>query len=503
MRGGFWLLALLMAARAAVAQADSFIEVKSGDFTLQAGVRAQANLVYHLDCLGRVVSCTSEVFELPWRGRLGLAGEDKTRIDEWASLRREIERRSSTTPPPLVPSLMPIHSGGGDRAWDKMRMAEFMAADADALAGVWSTHVPAATAERFAVVVAHFRPRFETWWNEHQGEAAQFLPGFEAALVKARAGELLTAAARLYRSDLGDGRISMHIMLQPKTERARSQATVFGSHVIVEMEPNEIAEERVPIVVHELAHHVFARMPAKRKAALVEAILKTGRAGPAAWNLFDEVQATVIGNILAGRNVQNGDRFKRLMDSPQGFYNDDAIDLGARATEKVFDAALSKGRAMRSSFAGDYVTALKGGMGAKLETPALYLRSMLIHIDHDASPWVRKLRRALRPGSTSTVTPLGSDDLKERLDRHPGMSSVVIATAEQLPLLQSSAAALGSTVETLTTTLGASRGVVLVSQRTPMAFTFFFIRRDDEAMDGLIAAFSACRLTTGVCVRIE
>lgn len=213
-----WLLALATMARA---WADESLEVKNSGLTMQVAIRSQANLVYHLDCLGRVVSCTSDVFELPWRGRLGLAAEDKVQVEQWASLPREIERASSCMPSSSrVRSLMPIYESS-DRAWHKLRVAEFAAADADALARLWSTYASTATAERLAAIVAHFRPRFDVWWSDHRNEAALFLPGFEAALVKARAGELLTAAARLYRADLGDRRISVHIMLQPKTERAR------------------------------------------------------------------------------------------------------------------------------------------------------------------------------------------------------------------------------------------------------------------------------------------
>jgi hypothetical protein len=492
------VLALLLGSAAHV-RADESITVKSGDFTIEAHVRAQANLIYHLDCIGRVASCTSEVFELPWRGRLGLEDEDRKQIEEWASVRREIDRASRERPTPPIKALVPIYQDVQERAWVKLRAAEFAAKDGEALTRVWTAQVSAATAERLNAIVAHFRPRFERWWNQHQAEAALFIPGLERALVKARAGELLSAAARFYRSDLGDRHIVLHAMLQPATERARSQAHLISTHVVVELEPNEVAEDRVPIIVHELAHHLFGRMPAKRKAALANAIVQSGSAGPAAWNLFDEVQATVIGNILAGRHIE---QFKKRFETAQGLYADDAIDLGARSAATVFEEALKNGP-MKPSFARDYVAAMKEGMGPKIETPTLYLRNMIVNIDDDNSQWLRKLRRAIRPGSMSTVSPLGNEKLIERLELYPGASVVVIASAEQLAEIQSVASALGTTADALTVALGASRGVVFVSQRTEMAFTFFFIRRDDEAMDALLAAFPACRLKPGPCVQIN
>jgi hypothetical protein len=84
------VLTLLWAAQAALA--DSSIQLKDGDFTFQVDMRAQANLIYHLDCLKRVSSCTSEVFEHLWRDQIGLGDGDQKFLDDWASLRSEIDR---------------------------------------------------------------------------------------------------------------------------------------------------------------------------------------------------------------------------------------------------------------------------------------------------------------------------------------------------------------------------------------------------------------------------
>jgi len=69
--------------------------------------------------------------------------------------------------------------------------------------------------------------------------------------------------------------------------------------------------------------------------------------------------------------------------------------------------------------------------------------------------------------------------------------------------LRDAAGGLGVTPDELTAALGTSAGLVFVTRRTPIAYSFVFLAHDEKAVDGLIAAFQYCRLKPGVCVRIE
>ena len=123
--------------------------------------------------------------------------------------------------------------------------------------------VGAENAARLRAIVENFWPRFESWWREQEPIAAAFVPGIEAAMRKGRAAELLSAAAHFYRADLGDRRVFLHLFLQPKVERPHTRATQIGPHMTVEVVPGEQPEDRVDVIVHELAHHVFGGMPPK------------------------------------------------------------------------------------------------------------------------------------------------------------------------------------------------------------------------------------------------
>lgn len=349
----------------------------------------------------------------------------------------------------------------------------------------------------------HFRSRFDGWWRERESELTAFIPGIDAAMRKGRGGELLTAAARFYRADLGDRLVVINLFLQPKQPRPNSRATRIGAHMAVEVVSGEQPEDRVDVIVHELAHHVFAMMPPARKAELVEAFYAMGPEGVSAWNLFNEVQATVIGNVLVARNVVAAEKFKALWHRPRSLYADDAIDLGARATYTLFERAFAKRERLGTTFVKDFVAALQTGLGERLVSPGVYLRSVVINVEKEGSGWPGKFSRAVNAWSVSIITGIGGAEVAARLDRYPGLSAVAFIKPDQIAELARASASFGTTAEVLTSAIGSSRGVVLLTQRSPKAYAVIFIARDDALLDGLIGAFPACRLKPGVCVRIE
>jgi len=207
--------------------------------------------------------------------------------------------------------------------------------------------------------------------------------------------------------------------------------------------------------------------------------------------------------MLVGRNVTTPERYQRLLDTPKSFYDDEAIDLGARATVHLFEAALAKGGPMRSAFAADFVAALRKGLGARLDAPAIHLRSMVVNADGANSAWPSKFRKSILASSVWTYSVLGEPKMIEKLERFSGLSAVVFATADQIEKLAPASKALGLTPNDLTTALGSSAGVLVISKRTSQAYAFVFVARDSARMEGLIGAFPACTLKPGVCVRIN
>lgn len=114
------LLALGWVLSLAAARADSTSEIKSGDFAVQIAARAQANLVYHLDCLARQVTCTNDVFEKLWHGQLGISAEDERQIQTWGRVRGQVRSDSSSGDRSApVKASVPIHDERDNTLWNR------------------------------------------------------------------------------------------------------------------------------------------------------------------------------------------------------------------------------------------------------------------------------------------------------------------------------------------------------------------------------------------------
>lgn len=496
-------LALLMLAGLAgpVAHADESRQIRSGDFIVEIDVRAQTNLIHHLDCLSGQATCTKELFEELWRKRLGLDDGDKAALEAWRKLREQAQIDSGSDLVETVSSPVPLTAGSGS-TWTKIRHAGYLAPSRDTLKKAWRPLVSDESLRAHLEILERFRPRFLSWWRDSQRSAKMLIPQIEAAMLKARGPELLRQASRFLGAELGERRVFVHLIVQPVSQSRRSRAEIVDGHMVVEVKPGEEATDRVPVIIHELAHHVWARVPVSRKAMVATEMLRAGRDGVAAWNLFDEVQATVIGNMLASRNAVAAARYKAMLDRPMAFYADEAIDAGARASFGLFEAALAGDGVMDGAFVQAFVAALRRDLRAMFDTPMLLLRNVAVNIDEPASGWIDGLAMGVRAWGLWTYAPLGDEGFTQALERFPAMSAAVFVREDQLEKLVPVTRVLGASVEALRGALGTSRGVAVIADRTPYAIAVIFLVRDPAVMDKLTAAVASCPLKSGVCARV-
>lgn len=494
-------LFLLMGVSSAVSHADESRQIRSGDFIVEIDVRAQTNLIHHLDCLSDQATCTKELFDDLWRKRLGLDAGDTAALEAWRKLREQSQIESGSDLEETVSSPVPLTAGAGS-TWTKIRHAGYLAPSRDALKKAWRPLVSEESLRAQLEIMERFRPRFLSWWKDSQRAAKALLPQLESAMQKARGPELLGQATRFLGAELGERRVFVHLIVQPVSKSRQSRAEIVDGHMVVEVKPGEEATDRVPVIIHELAHHVWARVPVSRKALVATEMLRAGRDGVAAWNLFDEVQATVIGNMLASRNVETATRYRAMLERPMAFYADEAIDAGARASVGLFEVALAGDGVMDSAFVQAFVGALRRDLRSMFDTPMLLLRNVAVNIDDPASGWVDGLATGVRAWGLWTYAPLGEDGFTRALERFPAMSAAVFVREDQLEKIAPMALVLGTSVQALRGALGPSRGVAVIADRTPDAIAVVFVVRDPSVMDKLTAAVASCLLQAGVCVRV-
>lgn len=506
---GHWLRSLAFSAglvvlaglTVPVAQSDESRQIRSGDFIVEIDVRAQTNLIHHLDCLSGEASCTKELFEQLWRGRLGLDDADRAALEAWRKQREQAQIGSGSGLEENVSSPVPLIAGSG-ATWTKIRHAGFLSPSRGALKKAWQPLLAGESVRVQLEILERFRPRFLSWWKDSQRAATDMLPQLEAAMQKARGPELLGQATRFLGAELGERRVFVHLIVQPASQSGQSRAEIVDGHMVVEVKPGEAATDRVPVIIHELAHHVWARVPITRKAMVATEMLRFRRDGVSAWNLFDEVQATVIGNMLAGRNVETAARYRAMLERPMAFYADKAIDAGARASFGLFEAALAGDGVMDGAFVQAFVGALRRDLRAMFDTPMLLLRHVAVNLDDPASAWVGGLAMGVGAWGLWTYAPVGDGEFAQLLERFPAMSAAVFVREDQLEKLEPLTRVLGTRVQALRDALGTSRGVGVIADRTPDAIAVILVVRDPAVMDKLSAAVASCPLKAGVCVRV-
>jgi hypothetical protein len=485
-------------------RADQFAEFSRGGVTIEVHARASANLVYQLDCLAEIIDC-SDAFRTLWQSELKASAQDWRLVGEWKSVRQEVRATAfagASEPEPLnARSSLPVLRFDNETPWNRVRWAEFVSDDAS-LDAARARFVPGELISKMRALMANFAPRFQRWWTANESTAAAVVPTLEAALAKARTYELLASALRFYGAELEGQRLFVHLMVVPKVKWTRTVGGQLGAHLPVELVAGEALEERVPVMVHELMHHVFESMPLERQTALIDRIVATGDDGPPAWHLFNEVQATAIGMLIAGRNVLSAADYQKMLSKQGSIYANEAVERGAIATAGVFEAALTGGGTADEAFARRYVEALRAGLGARLDTAVVMLNGMAVNLDPEDRARGGELREVVGGWSLWSNSPLGDARFAKRLELYPALSAAVLVRAERVGVLARVAGLIGATPDELTKALGTSGGVIFVAKRTAQAYSYVFVVREAAMYGSLIPGIKTCTRAPGVCHRI-
>ena len=498
------LFAALVALASDLAHADTSLEIKGDRLTLIVDVRENANLIYQLDCLADTITCAPDIFQTTWRGELQFNDADQKMIDQWKALREAIQYdESGRGAAEEIETRYPLPPSNDDTLWNRLTQAEYSAANDRALDAAWARFMSPSQHTAVRAVFKHFKPRFHLWWRGNQTTALTFAPALKDALVRARGFELIAAAARFYRADVGAGRLQVHLIALPKGKLNSTRAGRVAAHLTIEVVPGENSDRRAHVAVHELAHYVLGSMPHRLKVEFMERMLAAGTDGIPSWNLFEEVQASAIGNVLAARNGLSPEAFQKEWDRPQSFYAVELVDLGARATYRLFEKEFASGGPMSAIFPTDFVQAMHDSLGAKLQTPAAFLGTMAsINLDSRDNGRKRSLRRGLRASIAWEYDAENVADFMRRATRYPALSVAVLARRDGADKLGALEPALALSANQANDALASSAGVILVSKRSADAYAFVLVARDDASMDALIAALPQCSLTPGVCRRL-
>src|SRR6185436_3752303 len=139
------------------------------------------------------------------------------------------------------------------------------------------------------------------------------------------------------------------------------------------------------------------------------------------------------------------------------FYASESIDLGARATHQLFESAFEAGGPMQASFPLAFVSAMRTGLGPKLDTAAAYLSTMAsINLDARDKDRKRKMRRTLRGTAAWEYGAEDGEGFVARAKQFPAMSVATLLRADQLGQIDGLREALTISAQALKQALGSS-----------------------------------------------
>ncbi|MEM1264128.1 MAG: hypothetical protein AAGH76_17145 [Pseudomonadota bacterium] len=373
---------------------------------------ADTNLVYHLDCLARVVNCHREAFAAIW-ATLPERDSDDAWLERWQRLRQPLRTQR----------FRPEAAGTSPVPFDTAIAGEQPAIRGDAHA----EHE----------VLSVFRARFTDWWE--RGNADEDLVRLVRSLDHSVArADLNTRVLALSQFFAGDATETVAVtLITSGNKRGRTHGEYRDQAVYVETLVGEPADSRTPTIAHEIAHYLYASLEPERRAAIRRWFVEhDATLALPAYGIFNEAIATAFGNGIIERSLVGERRFARMLAVPQSLYADRYIDVAGRAALPLLDEYLRDQRAIDAEFVDRFITALERDLGPRAVELGLWLRVMVFA---NASPplWPLAETVASRVRTGSLLQDDISQGCNERclLNRYPELPGIVVTTLDKLDVL--------------------------------------------------------------------
>lgn len=374
---------------------------------------AEANLIYHLDCLSRTAPCNRNEFASLWS--TFDQADDHRYLNAWKRLRGTIGQQRFSPEP----------AGLASHPFDSALAEE-------------SRGLPVPGAEAFAIL-AHFQPRFERWWSQGpQEHAARMQRGFKRQVNSAKITTLMGALAKFHGVDTaGLPQFQVTIVTAPARDSLATHAEVHGSETRIETLLNEPSKHRFGVVSHEFGHFLYGQTSSERRIVIRSWFLDNQAAWSiTAYQLFNEALAAAFGNGLIEEQLVSASRFAELLAQPQSFYADPYVDSAAKAVLPLLRNYLENNKTLDRAFVDAYVREIGKTMAPQMTDLAFWLRNMVFAA---SGPEVAAL------GSAIPLRIRIGAYLQERLDegcqqhcllaRYPELGGIIVSRSNRLDRL--------------------------------------------------------------------
>lgn len=350
-----------------------------------------ANLTFTLDALADLSGTNAAAYREMLDKPLLWNGEDDRQLMRWKNARRAVMAAAQVAATPrriAWPPNYPSFYGESFRLDHQVRAAGLAAQSLDQYGKLARKAAGPLQGDILLSVVRHFAPRYQELWESGLRQQAEA----HAATLSARAGKhgLLEFAENLIGFTAAPitrrQTIWIHVMARQERFGLGTTATQLGQHAIVEILDKEPAEEKLGVIVHELAHYFYDSAPEVMHLGLMKEFQEMKQPWRlAAYSYLNEALATAAG-ILVEQRLRAKDSFAAWIANPMTVYSQPWVAATGIATYELLSEQISKG--LFNGFAQPYMERVEQSLGARTAHPHFLLASRVIVV---SSP---RLRRA-------------------------------------------------------------------------------------------------------------
>jgi hypothetical protein len=432
---------------------------------LHVDLNERVNAVYHLACLARNISCSTDVFERFWKERLGWTDTDEAALDLWRRTMTEVTSAAPVRPSaPLLPNTVRFHPAQVART--AVIAAAIESASVDDLrrraGGVLNTQ----SAAGVKGAVDHFDRRIRPWFRTTGRRLVEHRVGqVKDAAQRRRFANATAQMATFLETELSDPNVYLDVIVGPEPQSTDSAATLLGRHFVIEVVETTTANDIVEGATHELTHYLYDRVPGAKHLALIETFV-TSKAESAAglYTYLNEAMAIASQALLA----EQGDG---APDDDRSYRHPYIAPLG-RAAIPLVRAAVANKRTLHEGFVPSYIAAGTAELKEKLLQPPFVLAQVGLLLPDDGD--------AIRTAYFQKMFPQASAQFRDEreLDAFADLSVVRFERYDALGPLTGRIPELAS--------LRKHRGFAYTIPRGRGARTYLLAARDTEAIVDLI-----------------
>jgi hypothetical protein len=467
-------------------------------FQVKVKFREIANLTYQLDCVGNLpVYCSAGNLGELWKREFLKTEEDRRMLGEWTRLRELYSRN------------VQVGKSSGASAYlslfDKIRIAGFQAEGIADYAEKLDLLTAPADRRAFERVLRHFYPSFSDWWRREAFKAgADFAAQTDALLRSAKINEPVKQFYNFYAPLLpADYEISFNLFYIPDAVKEPGNGQQLQNYSLMEFKAKDRPAQRIDIAVHELCHFFYENMPPESQAKLKADFYAANRASAIpAYNLLNEVLAAAFGNGMIARSVTPPAEFEKYAATGLSFYNNDAIDRGAKAVLPFLDGWLKNKKTINDpEFVSRYISVLEKAFGEDLLKPKLYLSEMFLFVDKKYNVSLRRgVRKTLETASFYAAEgALTDENILDSFTSEPRLNSVFIIHPDNIKQLADHRIISEAQAKRIQAEFDSKQAVLFSAPRAaPFTYVYVVVAKDAASAGKLIEKLAAARRFEGV-----